>query len=327
MGRGGSLFIGGGVGPQRFPKGRMSREQWQQLCQNARQDVRLNTVATEVRPDLKVPKAKVHAVKFELGNDAPVEFPDCEGTMECTLRTLLEYYLRTILKILEIKAGDRADISVGTATSDITSVSGSLVGAATGSLLLGPVGWVAGSYIGSKVGRSHSSAIAGGVAGAALFGPVGLLAGASLGASNQRPKMVEPRSVGSVQSSSALEGAVRAAGDHLSSKKYEYAGSTGVMVGAAAGAAVLGPVGLVAGAYLGSVSGRKAAEGVSLASAGAQVQRRGSGEDECGSGNGKPYRFGDLTRGVVARGKESRGASAKEGYKFGDFTRGLFGRK
>ncbi len=37
------------------------------------------------------------------------------------------------------------------------------------------------------------------------------------------------------------------------------------------------------------------------------------------------YRFGDLTKSVVARGKKKDGRSESEGYKFGDFTRGLFG--
>ena len=39
------------------------------------------------------------------------------------------------------------------------------------------------------------------------------------------------------------------------------------------------------------------------------------------------YRFGDLTRGVIAKGKQARGGdSQKSEYKFGDFTRGLFGK-
>ena len=37
------------------------------------------------------------------------------------------------------------------------------------------------------------------------------------------------------------------------------------------------------------------------------------------------YRFGDLTRSAVARGKRRDGRGESEGYKFGDFTRGLFG--
>ena len=36
------------------------------------------------------------------------------------------------------------------------------------------------------------------------------------------------------------------------------------------------------------------------------------------------YRFGDLTRSVVAKGKEKSGRSGSDSYKFGDFTRGLF---
>jgi hypothetical protein len=36
------------------------------------------------------------------------------------------------------------------------------------------------------------------------------------------------------------------------------------------------------------------------------------------------YRFGDLTRSIVAEGKKNSGRKEKDGYKFGDFTRGLF---
>jgi len=37
------------------------------------------------------------------------------------------------------------------------------------------------------------------------------------------------------------------------------------------------------------------------------------------------YRFGDVTRSVLAKGKKKQGRSEQDGYKFGDFTRGLFG--
>jgi hypothetical protein len=37
------------------------------------------------------------------------------------------------------------------------------------------------------------------------------------------------------------------------------------------------------------------------------------------------YRFGDLTRSVISKGKKKDGRNEKDGYKFGDFTRGLFG--
>jgi len=37
------------------------------------------------------------------------------------------------------------------------------------------------------------------------------------------------------------------------------------------------------------------------------------------------YRFGDITRGIAARGAQNAGRDPNSGYKFGDFTRGLFG--
>jgi hypothetical protein len=38
------------------------------------------------------------------------------------------------------------------------------------------------------------------------------------------------------------------------------------------------------------------------------------------------YRFGDLTRSIVAKGKKTSGRNEQDGYKFGDFTRGLFSK-
>lgn len=38
------------------------------------------------------------------------------------------------------------------------------------------------------------------------------------------------------------------------------------------------------------------------------------------------YKFGDFTRGLVAEGKETRGASATDGYRFGDFSRGVMAK-
>jgi len=37
------------------------------------------------------------------------------------------------------------------------------------------------------------------------------------------------------------------------------------------------------------------------------------------------YQFGDITRGIIAKGKKADGRGDNSGYKFGDFTRGLFG--
>lgn len=41
--------------------------------------------------------------------------------------------------------------------------------------------------------------------------------------------------------------------------------------------------------------------------------------------DGGSYRFGDMTKSVVARGKRKGGRDVSEKYKFGDFTRGLLG--
>merc|ERR1719215_263037 len=36
------------------------------------------------------------------------------------------------------------------------------------------------------------------------------------------------------------------------------------------------------------------------------------------------YKFGDFTKSIIAKGKKSDGRNEKDGYRFGDFTRGLF---
>jgi len=43
-----------------------------------------------------------------------------------------------------------------------------------------------------------------------------------------------------------------------------------------------------------------------------------------GSQQQEGYRFGDVTRGIIARGAQLDGRDENSGYKFGDFTRGLF---
>jgi hypothetical protein len=55
------------------------------------------------------------------------------------------------------------------------------------------------------------------------------------------------------------------------------------------------------------------------------VVRTPTGSVPPAESSNQPYRFGDLTRSVIAKGKEKSGRDPKDGYKFGDFTRGLFG--
>ena len=160
---------------------------------------------------------------------------------------------------------------------------------------------------------------------------MGLVAGACLRASTQSPQSNEEDKPVAVTTLQPTGSESRSLGDmaknHIHANKYEYAGATGVIAGAAAGS-VLGPMGTVAGAVAGAVSSRKLVERASQSSsvpsttATTNIQSNQSGSSE------KPYRFGDITRRVVSRGKEARGANDTKGYRFGDFSRGLFaGRK
>jgi len=260
--------------------------------------------------DKKCPYANVRAVQCDISFrdtnghgtfNSFIKFPDCEGSAECTLRTLLKYYCQSILSEIDILSGNKAGIDTKTVTSDMTSVGGGALGASAGAALLGPVGLVAGSFLGSRAGRKHSTTVIGATAGAAVFGPVGLVVGACCVAptkdddeteKNERNVVKKSKSVRIDDFGNKKTDLGRAASEHLHANKYDIGGSTGVAAGAAVGAMILGPVGLLAGAAAGSVSGRKIVEKASSA---------------------------------VSRGKESRGADPeREGYRFGDFTRGLF---
>lgn len=59
---------------------------------------------------------------------------------------------------------------------------------------------------------------------------------------------------------------------------------------------------------------------VKLAAVGAQ-SRRPSEDQPC---RPPTYRFGDVTRGIIAKGRLSRAGELDKGYMFGDFTRGIF---
>jgi hypothetical protein len=313
-----------------IPARRMTKEEWQQFLRNAREDKRANSSMESpkkeaqrdaARIDFLISNAKVFEVSCKVSKEKTINFPACEGTAKCTLRTLLEYYFRSILNTIEQegRGGGNPELDGKYSVADVTSVKGSLVGAAAGSIVAGPIGFLAGSYLGSQLGRKHSGAVVGATAGC-LFGPVGLIAGACIGESRRNLNTgASTRSLSAFGQSTSTEqstgGLASVAADHVSTNKYEYAGTAGVVAGAAAGS-VAGPIGMVAGAYLGSVSARKATENAS--SAAAEVSERDGR---------RGYAFGDITRGLVARGKEARGADRQEGYQFGDFSRGLFGGK
>ena len=95
-------------------------------------------------------------------------------------------------------------------------------------------------------------------------------------------------------------------------------GTAVVAVGACTGAVVV-TAGTIAGATI-----------IPLARAGAEVRNElkaaatlgGEVRDKAGA----KYKFGDVTRGFLARGKVVRGAKVDAKYKVGDLTRGFFGR-
>jgi hypothetical protein len=143
---------------------------------------------------------------------------------------------------------------------------------------------------------------------------------------------------------------------YLEKNKGRYAKVAGSSVGAAMGLALIGgPVGFLAGSLVGGSAAKKIAD--SGEANDDASPREGNQEFEAvpsisaigshASGNSEPctivceslagesstlsdtegqrgYRFGDLSRSVVARGKRAAGRPEDSSYKFGDFTRGLF---
>jgi len=301
------------------PSDCMSQEQLGELKNNERAD---NQVGEQnpMEEDIQMPLARVRAVRCRIANKkGSVDFPECQGNEGCTLRTVLEYYSQAVLNEMDLLSGRKADhLRTRTVVSDVTSVGGSCVGAAVGGLFLGPPGFLAGSFIGSYYGRKHVGA----TAGLMLFGPVGLVAGACVGPSTRKPQAPEAHNLPPDASASASRNLGDLAKSHIQENKYEYAGSTGVIAGAAAGS-VLGPLGTIAGAFAGAVSSRMIVDRASgTSSENAEARSNQACTTELSE---RPYRFGDRARTVVARGKEGRGADADQRYRFGDFSRGLFG--
>lgn len=312
---------------------RMNQEEWQQFLANAQRNTTVATTQPTVVPlgniesadqqgvfsrlDRKIPHAQVKSFCCQLPNRTTMDFTHCQGSQGATLRTLLEYYFRSILNQMDLLSGDKAGVSISAVASDVASVKASVIAASVGSVFLGPAGFVAGGYLGSKWMRQSSSTVNGGAAGLVLFGPVGLVAGA-MATSNDAPAATKPIATAATRvddsGNCVRKSVVQATADHVAANKYEYAGSTGVIAGAAAGMAVAGPIGLVVGSLAGSVSGRKLVESTTAAEP----------PQSTATDAKKPYRLGDFSRGIVARGKESRSANREEGYRFGDFTRGLF---
>jgi len=271
--------------------------------------------------DFMVPNAVVHAMACKLSHGNVINFPECKGIANCTFRTLFQYYCQSLLNAREeISRSNAGDAGVLTAVSDVTSVVGRMSGMAIGTALLGPVGSVAGYYIGGKVGRKHTAATAGLV----LFGPVGLVAGAAMGDSTRGDEIAKEKKSkppasfdllseepSVARESEARKGITKKVREHLDSNKYEYAGTTGVCAGALAGAP-LGPIGMVTGAVVGSIAARNVTESVSDKYTSTTVGK-------------KSYKFGDGVRALTDRGKKLRGSNPDESYRFGDLSRGLLG--
>lgn len=108
--------------------------------------------------------------------------------------------------------------------------------------------------------------------------------------------------------------------DYLEQNKGRFTGVAVGTAGAAAGLVIAGPLGAMAGSYLGSMGSQavlESKEKKAKAPADKEITKQSESKNE-------GYRFGDRTRALVARGKEATGRETVEGYRFGDISRGLF---
>lgn len=178
-------------------------------------------------------------------------------------------------------------------------------------------------------------------------------------------------------------GSAKAAGLYASENRCRLAGAGGSAIGMAAGAALLGPVGFIAGSMIGGSAAKSSMAAVTgdpekdkqlleasqyLGNHSDSTTQRQSGMEipnytqnvaqeasaqqrvrqasapslqqvntaqpphpqpsthtSQAAAHQEGYRFGDVTRSVIGRGKKVDGRNDNSGYKFGDFTRGLFG--
>jgi hypothetical protein len=126
-------------------------------------------------------------------------------------------------------------------------------------------------------------------------------------------------------------------GNYLKENKGRFAGIAGGTAGAAMGLLIAGPVGAIAGSFIGSSSSQNAVQKREHQEQQEEQQMEQQQQSESTDGehnindNNGGQRFGDNIRkfslGMVSRGKVASGRETSEGYKFGDFSRGLFAKR
>ena len=113
--------------------------------------------------------------------------------------------------------------------------------------------------------------------------------------------------------------------------KGRFAGVAGGTAGAVAGMVILGPVGALAGSFIGSLSSQVAVHKHEQEQQQQQQSLQSVTEDE-GSGDhgstnesmsNEGFKIGDNIRKVVARGKVASGQDSSSSFRMGDFSRGL----
>jgi hypothetical protein len=162
---------------------------------------------------------------------------------------------------------------VGNNKGKLASAGGSGIGSMVGLAVAGPLGFVAGSYFGSKAGKSITGEDAAKISESEKSSPSQYQASYNANVGNQYQQghqQVNSRQQQSYNHSSTQQ----AYQSHLHQPRSQYN----------------------------------------------QTQQAQTQQQQDSQG----YKFGSITKGILAKGKESDGRSKKDGYKFGDFSRGLF---
>jgi len=172
----------------------------------------------------------------------------------------------------------------------LAGASGSAIGMGIGAVLLGPVGFIAGSMIGGSAAKSSVAALAGADKEKESFGEIR--------AANRSDATVQQ------PPSSQVPDLLSDSNHHVAeiTSQHQYANR----LPAQSGDAFRHP------------AHQPHMQANTRTTTTTAHQANNASNDQQG------YHFGDVTRGIIAKGKKAEGRDDKSGYKFGDFTRGLF---
>eukprot|EP00529_Nitzschia_sp_RCC80_P007842 CAMPEP_0113466944 /NCGR_PEP_ID=MMETSP0014_2-20120614/14549_1 /TAXON_ID=2857 /ORGANISM="Nitzschia sp." /LENGTH=1332 /DNA_ID=CAMNT_0000359215 /DNA_START=71 /DNA_END=4070 /DNA_ORIENTATION=+ /assembly_acc=CAM_ASM_000159 len=310
-------------------------------------------------PPIKLPNAFVGAFDLTIsytgamvGTTTSIHVPQFVGTPSSTYDDVYQHIKRCIIQRAPAFLGNATIL--GSKVGDMAAYQAGMVAISTGSSLTSKVGGGVGGIVaydgvcgaisqGKKArGASESERY--------KFGDITRGVSSSFRGAAQRGGELRRGDSSSYRVGDITTGAAASASQYASSNKSRLGGAAGSTIGMAAGAVLLGPVGLVAGSLVGASAGSGVFGGLQR-SLDDETAARSSGQAPTSVNSNVPnqqsqrhaqhgqqnsqqqsqqqrqkngYRFGNVTRKFISKGKEKRGGSSDSGYRFGDFSRGLF---